>query len=226
MAQRGLEKFGGDLVPFYGSAERRLFEIERRCMDRDGLVESLLDAEMPAGRVLDVGAGDGHTAALLNRGARTVVALEPDPGMVSRERGLIWASGVAQDIPFHDDSFDGAYATWAFFLSGMDQQVLRAGLAEVTRVVLPGGPLVFIDNAGNDEFSALSPRPLSGGSSWWVDRGFEMRVLGSSFRFDSIGEARELLSFYFGDEAAARVHSTEIGFNIAAYMGRSGEVKV
>lgn len=223
MAGIRLEKFGSDVVPFYGSSRPRLFEIERRCMDRDGLVEALLDAELPRGRVLDVGAGDGHTASELNGSGRTVIALEPDPGMVSRERGLICASGVAQDIPFHDDTFDGAYSTWAFFLSGMDASVLDAGLDEVSRVVVPGGPMVFVDNAGDDEFSALSPRAISGASSWWTDRGFEMRVLESSFRFDSVDEARELLAFYFGDDVSASVRSTEIGFNIAAYIGRAGE---
>jgi ubiquinone/menaquinone biosynthesis C-methylase UbiE len=224
VTHRGVESFEGFLVPFYGSSRPRLFEIERRCMDRDGLVVALLDAELPHARVLDVGAGDGHTAELLNRDGRTVVAMEPDPGMVSRDRRLLWASGIAQDIPFHDDSFDGAYATWAFFLSGMESSVLQVGLDEVSRVVAAGGPMVFIDNAGNDEFSALSSRTIAGGSSWWTDRSFEMRIIESSFRFDSLDEARELLSFYFGEETGRAVDSTEIGFNIAAYIGRSGEV--
>ncbi len=223
LAGRGLERFGSDVVPFYGSSRPRLFEIERRCMDRDGLVEALLDLELPRGRVLDLGAGDGYAAEQLNGAGRTVIALEPDPGMVSQERGLIWASGVVQDIPFHDDTFDGAYSTWAFFLSGMDVSVLETGLDEVSRVVVPGGPMVFVDNAGDDEFSALSPRAISGVSSWWTDRGFEMRVLESSFRFDSVDEARELLAFYFGNEVAAGVRSTEIGFNVAAYIGRAGK---
>jgi SAM-dependent methyltransferase len=221
---RQLDRFAGDVIAFYGSAEPRLFEIERRCMDRDGLLVSFLDAHLPEGRVLDVGAGDGFVAERLSRAGRTVVALEPDPHMVSTERGLIWASGVAQDIPFHDDTFEAAYSTWAFFLPGTDPDVLSAGLREVERVVRPGGPIIVADNAGGDEFCALSRRPIHGEPSWWTERGFDAHVVRSSFRFDSVEEARDLMRFYFGGAVIDRVSSHEIGFNIAVYVGRSGDV--
>ncbi len=224
MPGRSIDGFGDDVIRFYGSTDRRIFEIERRCMDRDGSVISFLGETLPRGRVLDVGAGDGYTAERLNGDGRIVVAMEPDPGMVAAERSLIWASGVAQDVPFHDDSFDAAYSTWAFFLSGTSPEVLAAGLAEVQRVVRTGGLIVVIDNAGGDEFTSLTDRPLSGDPSWWVDRGFEHRTLRTSFRFDSLEEARELLEYYFGEGVREKVDKTEISYNVAAYTGVSGEV--
>lgn len=224
MAAREPERFGDRLVPFYGSKRPRLFEIERRCMDREGKVVAFLDDVLPSGRVLDVGAGDGFTAERLSRGDRVMVALEPDPGMVAASRGLIWASGVAQDIPFHDASFEAAYSTWAFFLSGADAAGLAQGLAEVERVVVPGGAIVIIDNAGDDEFSALSDRPIADGGSWWTERGFERHVLESAFRFDSLEEARELLGLYFGEDVGDRIETVVVGFRIAAHVGRSGEI--
>ena len=223
MAAREPERFGDRLVPFYGSKHPRLFEIERRCMDRDGKVVAFLDDVLPSGRALDVGAGDGFTAERLSRGDRVIVALEPDPGMVAAGRGLIWASGVAQDIPFHDASFEAAYSTWAFFLSGGDPDRLAEGLAEVERVVVPGGTIVVVDNAGDDEFSALSERTIADDGSWWTERGFTRHVLESAFRFDSVGEARELLGFYFGEGVGDRIESMVVGFRIAAYVGRTGE---
>jgi SAM-dependent methyltransferase len=215
----------GDLaIPFYGSGHPRMFEIERRCMDREGQVVAFLDGVLPSGRVLDVGAGDGFTAERLSRPDRVVVALEPESGMVAGRRRLVWALGVVQDIPFHDATFEAAYSTWAFFLSGVPVESLAQGLAEVERVVARGGVIVVVDNAGDDEFSALSNRPLSDDGSWWTARGFERHVLESAFRFDSLEEARELIGFYFGEDAAGRVENTTIGYRIAAYVGRSGEV--
>ena len=177
MGAREPASFDGLVIPFYGSREPRIFEIERRCMDRDGKVVDFLNDILPAGRVLDVGAGDGFTAERLSRPDRVVVALEPDPGMVATRRRLIWASGVAESIPFHDGSFDAAYATWAFFLSGVEPRRQETGLTEVERVVVPGGPIVVVDNAGDDEFCALSDRPLADDGAWWTERGFERHVL-------------------------------------------------
>jgi SAM-dependent methyltransferase len=224
MSGRSADRFGDAVIGFYGSTDPRVFEIERRCMDRGGVIISFLDDGLPAGRVLDVGAGDGFTAERLSRPDRTVVAMEPDPGMVASSRPLVWASGVAQDIPFHDDAFDASYSTWAFFLSGMSPEVLLTGLSEVQRVVREGGPIIVIDNAGDDEFTKLSDRSVSGDPEWWTERGFRHTVLRTSFLFDSVEEARELMTYYFGETAGKRVISTEIGFNVAAYTGTSGEV--
>lgn len=225
MPGRSADRFGDKVIGFYGSTDRRIFEIERRCMDRHGVIISFLDERLPTGRVLDVGAGDGFTAERLSGSSRVVVAMEPDPGMVNPARSLVWSSGVAQDIPFHDDTFEAAYSTWAFFLSGIEPTALLEGLEEVQRVVSGGGPIVVVDNAGGDEFSSLTERALSGDPSWWTERGFEHTVLETSFLFDSVDEARELIGYYFGDGAAARVDSNEIGYRVSAYVGASGEVR-
>lgn len=186
-------------------------------MDRDGRVIAHLDARLPEGLVLDIGAGDGFTASALTTPRRSVVALEPDPGMIDLERPLVWARGVAQDIPFHTDSFDAAYATWAFFFEGQADR--EAGLAEARRVVKPGGLFFMVDNAGDDEFTALSPRPLASDPAWWLERGFERTIVETSFRFDSVREATELLTFYFGDRAEG-FDRTEIGYRVAVYSAR------
>ena len=49
----------GGIIPFYGGRNPRLFEIERRCMDRGGLVIDFLTKTLPEGRILDIGAGNG-----------------------------------------------------------------------------------------------------------------------------------------------------------------------
>jgi SAM-dependent methyltransferase len=210
-------------IPFYGATIPRLFEIERRCMDRDGVVIAFLDEALPGGRVLDIGAGNGYVGSRIARTQhRSVVAMEPDPRMVDPSRSLLWSAGIAQAIPFHDGTFDAAYATWAYFVAGVPDRI--CGFREVTRVVRDGGPIVIIDNAGGDEFCALSRRVIAEDGQWYAHHGFSRTVLETSFRFDSLEEARELLSFYFGEDAGRSVCTNEIGFSVAAYVGESGVV--
>jgi len=212
------------VIPFYGGGDRRMFAIERRAMDRDGRVVEFLDGALPRARVLDVGAGDGYTAELLTRNGRTVVAMEPDGRMIDRSKDLAWVRGVAQELPFHDDSFAAAYATWAYFLPGTVDDHIALGVRELERVVADGGPIVIVDNAGGDAMTALSDRPIFDDGSRWRRLGFDVSVIETSFRFDSVEEARELLGFYFGAEKAADIDATEIGFRVAAYVGRSGRL--
>ena len=107
------------VIPFYGATDPELFAIERASMDRAGKVIRFLDETLPeSGLVLDVGAGDGFTAEALTTPSRTVVALEPSAGMIRAERPLRWCRGKAQALPFADASFEGAYATWAYFFLG------------------------------------------------------------------------------------------------------------
>ena len=120
------------VIPFYGAEDPELFAIERRAMDRDGLVLSALDRLLPIGRVLDVGAGDGFTAQRLRVG-RTVVALEPSERMLTRRRSSRRVRGEAEHLPFGDDTFDAAYATWAYFFSRDWDPT--PGIAELDRIV-------------------------------------------------------------------------------------------
>lgn len=189
-------------------------------MDRDGQVIARLNALLPPGRVLDVGAGDGFTAQRLTRADRVVIPLEPAGGMIDRTRAMPWVQAVAQDLPFSIGSFAAAYATWAYFFPAIGHG--DAGLRELNRVVAPSGPIVVIDNAGEDEFTALAEGDMREVSdpAWWAARGFDREIILTSFRFDSLEEARELLCFYFGERARARATLT-VEYKVAIFVGRA-----
>jgi len=199
------------VIPFYGAEDPELFAIERRAMDRDGRVIAALDRLLPAGRVLDVGAGDGFTAARLRRG-RTVVALEPSAGMIARTDDLTWVQGEAEHLPFADDTFAGAYATWAYFFSRDWDPT--PGIAELDRVVRMGGPLAIVDNLGGDAFCAMAEADISADPGFWAAQGFACEPIDTAFRFDELAEAKRLLGFFFGERGV-----TDAGLEVPFRVG-------
>jgi len=204
------------VIPFYGADDPAMFAIERAAMDRDGLVLRALEELLPHGRVLDVGAGDGFTAERLGA-QRRVVALEPSAGMVG-SRPLAWVRGEAEHLPFADGSFDGAYATWAYFFSRDWDPT--PGIRQLDRVVRPGGPLVIVDNLGGDAFAAMADADISADPDWWEASGFDMRTIETAFRFNDLQDARRLLGFFFGDRGVAAA-AVEVPFCVGVFTRAS-----
>lgn len=99
-----------------------------------------------AGRlVLDLGCGKGRFAArLAERGAR-VVGLDVAAVMLrdARGRGLPVVLGSARRLPMGDGTIDAVVAIEV--IEHLTTADLRASLAEVVRVLRPGGRLVIID---------------------------------------------------------------------------------
>jgi SAM-dependent methyltransferase len=204
------------VIPFYGTDDPAIFAIERRAMDRGGLVIAALDRMLPSGDVLDVGAGDGFTARRLTVGRR-VTALEPSAGMIVAG-GPRWVQGEAARLPFGDATFDGAYATWAYFFSRDWDPT--PGLAELDRVVRIGGPLAIAENLGGDAFSALAADDLSADPAFWQRDGFTCEPIETAFVFDDLDDARTLLGFFFGDRGRDGA-AIEVGFRVGLFTRAS-----
>jgi ubiquinone/menaquinone biosynthesis C-methylase UbiE len=107
------------------------------------------------GRTLEIGAGTGVNVELYPDSVTELVLTEPDGHMrrqlerklaaLGRPAEVVNASG--ERLPFPDASIDTAVATLVF-CTIPDPQV---ALAEATRVLKPGGRLLFLEHVRSDE---------------------------------------------------------------------------
>ena len=175
-----------------------------------GYWETVADLLGPGtGPCLDLGCGTGHYFAAIRSTGRSVVGLDvsADQLRIARQRGgeLVRADALA--LPFPDGVFTGATAIWV----STDVDDLHAVLAEVARVLQPGGRLVLLGvhpcfngpsvEAGPDGSCIVHPiyrqarRHLD--APWWGRDGIRHRV----------GGMRHVpLTELFGAVLASRLH--------------------
>jgi ubiquinone/menaquinone biosynthesis C-methylase UbiE len=118
------------------------------------------------GRVIEVGAGHGLNFVYYPRSVTQVVAVEPEPYLCAlARRAAVNApvpieirDGIAEALPTAEDEFDAAVAS--LVLCSVDDQ--QAALAEIDRVVRPGGELRFYEHV-------ISNRPGMARMQRWAD---------------------------------------------------------
>jgi demethylmenaquinone methyltransferase/2-methoxy-6-polyprenyl-1,4-benzoquinol methylase len=112
------------------------------------------EGDAVTGRVLEVGCGPGSFAEDVVGG--DLVCLDPSELMLEAARPRVntkreargdseveFVQGKAEELPFQDNSFDGACSLFSF----RDWYDKRAGLGEVLRVLKPGTKVVIVDPA-------------------------------------------------------------------------------
>jgi demethylmenaquinone methyltransferase/2-methoxy-6-polyprenyl-1,4-benzoquinol methylase len=126
------------------------------------------------GRLLDIACGTGRWTERFAANPRVteVTALDGATEMLAQTRERLAAAGCratlvqgdAYALPFADASFDCAFS--GFFLSHVPPERVSAWLAEVRRVLRPGGSLLIFDSLlpeGRQEVQ-VQQRPLKDGS--------------------------------------------------------------
>jgi ubiquinone/menaquinone biosynthesis C-methylase UbiE len=139
--------------PVLAKGERRGMAARRR--------ELLREAK---GRVLELGAGTGLNLEHYPEEVERLVLSEPEAGMAARLRKRVAEAGrpvevvqaAAEELPFADGSFDVVVSTMVLCTAADAERAI----AEVRRVLAPGGRLLFIEHVRSEE----------AGLSRWQDR--------------------------------------------------------
>lgn len=121
-----------------------------RMLRRTTVDEALIQ---PTDNVLDVGCGTGEVALLAKTRAKEgdVYGIDPAPEMISvarskaarRKLDIDFRVGVIEVLPFPDASMD--VVTSSLMMHHLPEELKIRGLAEIYRVLKPGGRLLIAD---------------------------------------------------------------------------------
>lgn len=131
--------------------------------DRHGLKNGLIDRiqwgvigpwAATRRRILDFGCGVGRFAARITARGAAYTGTDASAAMIEAARGLHAGSGAqflhvaAPPLPLDDGAFDGCLTVGVLqCLKTEDGAALRAALADIARVLSPGGELLMVEQA-------------------------------------------------------------------------------
>ena len=136
------------------------------------------------GQILEIGVGAGLNLPHYPAAATHICALDPSAALLRQAKDprdmarcpVALLRGVAERQPFAAASFDTLVRTWT--LCSVNDPV--AALAEMRRVLKPGGRLLFVEHG-------LAPAPRIAGWQHWLTPGWQ-RIAGGCHLDRPIGE--------------------------------------
>lgn len=212
----------------------QVYELLNQAADPDGLVVMALDAviaEVVPGQLrlaVDVGCGTGYHLPMLAARASRVVGVEPHAALAEAARRRVVRTrlddrvqvrvGLAESLPVDDSSVDLAFSHWAYFFG----PGCEPGLAEVSRVLRPGGVQVGVDLDVSATHGYAAWLAASGAgvradrtATFFAERGWRERRLPVVWRFESRADLEAVLGIEFPPAVAARALRETVGTTIA-----------
>jgi ubiquinone/menaquinone biosynthesis C-methylase UbiE len=214
-----------DLENIYAGQADRYDQLVAR-EDYEGNILRALRAIRPldAIDVVEFGAGTGRLTTMLAPLARSIQAFDAsqhmlDVAVAKLERSGLgnWRAAIAdhRKIPVADGAADLAISGWSICYTVVWhtenwQAELGKALAEMRRVLRPGGTAVIIETLGTGHETPHPPAELVGYYAYLEQAGFESTAIRTDYRFASVAEAEELARFFFGDTLADRVATNQM----------------
>ena len=170
--------------------------------------------------VYDLGAGTGRLACMLAPHVAHLRAFDISEEMlrVCREKFTTsrltnWQVDAAdhRQLPVEDNSADLVVSGWSVsYLAVWDSEgtwriKLEKWLAEMKRVLKPGGTIVLFESLGTGNESPIKVEHLKDFYPWLDEVGFQNKWIRTDYKFDSLDEAEYLSRFFFGDELGDKV---------------------
>lgn len=163
--------------------------------------------------VIELGAGTGRLARMLAPTAKSVRAFDASRNMLRvavaklRATGLRnWTVAVAdhRSLPIPASVADVAISGWGLVYlvvwnEGTWERELTRGLAEMERILRPGGSLIILETLGTGNLVPEPPENLVDYYSFLEHQGFSSSWVRTDYRFESMEEAERVVSFFFGE---------------------------
>jgi SAM-dependent methyltransferase len=154
-------------------------ELTYKPLDR-ALLGCLIEQTSDAGPIADIGCGPGHVSAWIASHGASAVGIDLSPGMVAAGRReypqVEFREGDFLELPAADGEFGAAVAFYSII--HLDPDELPSALAEIRRVLRPGGRLLVAFHAGSE---------VRHSAQWW---GHEVDL---DFRFYQPDEVTEVM---------------------------------
>lgn len=191
-----------------------------RCEDRDGNLLRALRAlvALEGAEVVECGAGTGRVTALLAPHVQSIRAFDLAAPMLEVARRKLDAAGIGNctlavadnaSLPVESGSADLSIAGWTYghqtsWAERGWRAPIEAAIAEMLRVLKPGGTAVVIETLGTGHETPFVPPVELGRYYAWLEGelGFERRWIRTDYEFASAAEGERLVRFFFGDARA------------------------
>ena len=167
--------------------------------------------------VIEFGAGTGRLTRLLSVTVERIFAFDIEPAMLKQADSTMRASGMTNwhlalgdnaQMPVASACADLVIEGWSFahVIGWYPEDWLArtdAMLAEMARILKPGGTAVLIETLGTGCRRPQPSEKLAQLYRYWRERhGFESRWIRTDYQFATPDEADELTRFFFGDALA------------------------
>lgn len=196
--------------------------------DAAGLLWAHLDGlvDWSTADVVEIGAGTGRLTVPLAARARSLRAFDGAPAMLAVARDRLAGAGhrsvtldVAEhrSLPIEDHTADVLVEGWAV-AHYVDWEphtwptALDDAVAEMRRVVRPGGRLILIETLGT---GSTEPQPPTAALAELYERlasvhGFERSVVRTDYEFPDVDAARSVVEHFFGAEMLAALDGVRL----------------
>lgn len=169
--------------------------------------------------VVELGAGTGRLTRLLAPAAKSIHALDASAKMLKvaaeklSEDGFqnwIVAAGDHRYLPLPDHSADVVISGWSivylvvWYESTWVNELTR-GLAEMKRILRPGGDIIILETLGTGYVSPNPPGNLLDYFAFLEQEDFASTWIRTDYRFESQQEAEEIIRGFYGDEMVGKM---------------------
>ncbi len=171
--------------------------------------------------IIDLGAGTGRLACLVKPYARTVMAFDLSPHMLTLARdklraggGARWLAAAADHrfVPLRSGSADLIVSGWsvsyvAVWNPERWQGELEIWLAEARRLLRPGGHIILFESLGTGNEQPQRLPHLGDFYKWLDETGFQFKWIRTDYRFETPQAAADLAGSFFGEEMRQRIEA-------------------